>query len=104
MVPFQGKDDVQRADKVVAEKLKEMFQPHLPKMEDFDEQMDGQNGVAHSASDEDGFGHNDDKDDSFFTKQPVKEEPENKRVAMSDDGEAAQGLDDQEQSDGDDIF
>ena len=68
MVPFEGKDDVQRADKIVAEKLKEIFQPHLPKMEDLDEQMDGYNGVAHSGSDEDGLVHNDDQDDSFFTK------------------------------------
>ena len=55
-------------------------------MEDMNEQMDGYNGVAHSGSDEDGLVHNDDKEDSFFTKQPpVKEEQENKRVAMSDD-------------------
>ena len=65
-------------------------------MEDFDEQMDGYNGVAHSGSEEDDLVHNDDKDDSFFTKQPVKEEQENKRVAMSDDREAAQGNEDQD--------
>lgn len=39
MVPFEGRDDVKRADKVVADKLKEIFQPHLPKYEDFDGEM-----------------------------------------------------------------
>ena len=39
MVPFEGRDDVKRADKVVADKLKEIFQPHLPKYEDVDGEM-----------------------------------------------------------------
>ena len=37
MVPFGGRDEVKRADKVVAEKLKEIFQPYLPKYEEIDE-------------------------------------------------------------------
>ena len=33
MVPFEGKDDVKLADRRVAELLKEIFRPYLPKVE-----------------------------------------------------------------------
>ena len=79
MVPFEGRDDVKRADKVVSEKLKEIFKPHLPKYEDDDELQDfaaadnHHDNKPHSGSDN----FSQDGDDNIFKNQNIKRDQHN---------------------------
>lgn len=66
MVPFEGRNDIQLADKRVADMLKEMFRQHLPKVRD--------PNVYYGGEDENPelpVNHND--DDDFFKQQPEVE-------------------------------
>ncbi len=40
IVPFESKEDVQDADRRVADILKEIFSLHLPKVEQFEDEFD----------------------------------------------------------------
>ncbi len=40
IVPFESKEDVQDADRRVADLLKEIFSLHLPKVEQFEDEFD----------------------------------------------------------------
>ena len=93
MTPFEGKEDVQVADRRVADLLKEMFRHHLPKVEELDEgdaeMHEGAAQLAGSQEDED--------DDGFYRssnkkRSSVKVEQmdaanseEERKIAMSED-------------------
>lgn len=94
MTPFEGKEDVQVADRRVADLLKEMFRHHLPKVEELDEgdaeMHEGAAQLAGSQEDEDDDGYyrsskkkrSSDKDEQMDAADSMEEE---RKIAMSED-------------------